>query len=104
MICKQVDGKNDFDFYFTKKKNGLSFFSKKYNSIVLGDQISDGNESIEALPLGHIASYYYLSHRTVRLFADELQDSATTIELLQVTSSSIFQINFQPLIYLFIYF
>ena len=54
------------------------------------DEGTGEDDAIEPLPLGHIASYYYLSHRTVRLFADELRDDASTNDLIQVFSTFFF--------------
>jgi hypothetical protein len=38
--------------------------------------------------LGHVASYYYLSHRTVRLLRDELDADATIGALLQTLADA----------------
>ena len=40
--------------------------------------------AVEATTLGRISSYYYLSHETVRDFADSLSSTMTIPELLEV--------------------
>jgi activating signal cointegrator complex subunit 3 len=49
----------------------------------------DGDEDrVAPLALGHVASYYYLSHRTVRQFADELSSSTDVGGVLQLLSDA----------------
>ena len=48
-------------------------------------QLTD-DQFIKPLPLGHIASFYYVSHKTVRFFSDELFTVETVPELLALIS------------------
>jgi len=44
--------------------------------------------SLTPTTLGRIASYYYLSHSTVRMFRDKLTPNATVPELITVLAVS----------------
>lgn len=48
----------------------------------------DGEPEIEPLTLGYIASYYYLDHRTVAMFADSLRDNSQLDDLLTVLADT----------------
>ena len=41
---------------------------------------------MRALPLGRMASYYYVKHQTVKLFADELRAESEMADLISVLS------------------
>ena len=45
-------------------------------------------EAVESTPLGRVASYYYLTHRTVRLFHEEMHARCTVDELVVVLASA----------------
>jgi activating signal cointegrator complex subunit 3 len=53
-----------------------------------GDDDDDDDDLVAPLALGHVASYYYLSHRTVRLFSDELAASTDVGGVLQLLSDA----------------
>eukprot|EP01133_Synstelium_polycarpum_P001014 gene1014-1153_t len=44
----------------------------------------DENDEISTLPLGHVASFYYLNYKTVALFARDIKSSCGLKELLKV--------------------
>ena len=50
--------------------------------------ISIDDTAIEPLTLGHIASFYYLSYKTVSRFSDEIGEDCTILELLQTLCSA----------------
>ncbi|XP_029414442.1 activating signal cointegrator 1 complex subunit 3 isoform X3 [Nannospalax galili] len=51
-------------------------------------EIGEDNQSIEPLTYGRIASYYYLKHKTVKMFKDRLKPECSTEELLSILSDA----------------
>ncbi|OBS63649.1 hypothetical protein A6R68_07812, partial [Neotoma lepida] len=47
-------------------------------------EVGEDNRSIEPLAYGRIASYYYLKHKTVKMFKDRLKPECSTEELLSI--------------------
>uniref|UniRef100_A0A914XKB1 Activating signal cointegrator 1 complex subunit 3 n=1 Tax=Plectus sambesii TaxID=2011161 RepID=A0A914XKB1_9BILA len=47
-------------------------------------ELLEDERSIQSLALGQIASYYYLSHETMRLFRDNMSPTSTLLELLKI--------------------
>jgi activating signal cointegrator complex subunit 3 len=52
------------------------------------DDDGEDEDRVAPLALGHVASYYYLSHRTVRQFSDELSASTDIAGVLQLLSDA----------------
>ncbi|XP_063995820.1 activating signal cointegrator 1 complex subunit 3 isoform X2 [Diachasmimorpha longicaudata] len=44
----------------------------------------DEDQSLCPLPLGRIASYYYLSHKTIKYFSEQLKDNLALVECLKI--------------------
>lgn len=53
-----------------------------------GCLVIEDDDSVYALSLGQIASYYYLKHSTIQMFSNKLQDSMDLQGLLDVLSSA----------------
>lgn len=51
-------------------------------------EVGEDNRSIEPLACGRIASYYYLKHKTVKMFKDRLNPECSTEELLSILSDA----------------
>lgn len=51
-------------------------------------EVGEDNRSIEPLTCGRIASYYYLKHKTVKMFKDRLKPECSTEELLSILSDA----------------
>uniref|UniRef100_A0A8C5LGL3 Activating signal cointegrator 1 complex subunit 3 n=1 Tax=Jaculus jaculus TaxID=51337 RepID=A0A8C5LGL3_JACJA len=51
-------------------------------------EIGEDNRSIEPLTYGRIASYYYLKHKTVKMFKDRLKPECSPEELLSILSDA----------------
>ncbi|XP_041463235.1 activating signal cointegrator 1 complex subunit 3-like [Lytechinus variegatus] len=51
-------------------------------------EIGDDNRSLEPQTLGRISSYYYLHHRTVRMFQDSLGSECSLPDLLTILSDA----------------
>ncbi|CAO2627749.1 Activating signal cointegrator 1 complex subunit 3 [Lemmus lemmus] len=51
-------------------------------------EIGEDNRSIEPLECGRIASYYYLKHKTVKMFKDRLKPECSIEELLSILSDA----------------
>ncbi|XP_036024563.1 activating signal cointegrator 1 complex subunit 3 isoform X1 [Onychomys torridus] len=51
-------------------------------------EVGEDNRSIEPLACGRIASYYYLKHKTVKMFKDRLKPECNTEELLSILSDA----------------
>ena len=51
-------------------------------------EVGEDNRTIEPLTCGRIASYYYLKHKTVKMFKDRLKPECSTEELLSILSDA----------------
>ncbi|XP_061176706.1 activating signal cointegrator 1 complex subunit 3-like [Saccostrea echinata] len=51
-------------------------------------EIDDDQRGVRPLTLGRIASYYYLNHKTMRMFRDELKAECTMSDLIQILSDA----------------
>ncbi|XP_021060227.1 activating signal cointegrator 1 complex subunit 3 isoform X1 [Mus pahari] len=51
-------------------------------------EVGEDNRSIEPLTCGRIASYYYLKHKTVKMFKDRLKPECSTEDLLSILSDA----------------
>jgi activating signal cointegrator complex subunit 3 len=64
-------------------------FENSMNELSLSECIKMDDEfNIDSTPFGKIASYYYLSHKTIRLFRDRVKSNSTIRDILGVLCDS----------------
>nr|XP_022293850.1 activating signal cointegrator 1 complex subunit 3-like [Crassostrea virginica] len=51
-------------------------------------EVDDDQRGVHPMTLGRISSYYYLNHKTMRMFRDELKSECSMAELIEVLSNA----------------
>ncbi|XP_052868650.1 activating signal cointegrator 1 complex subunit 3 [Anopheles cruzii] len=79
----------------TTEERQVNYFLSELIETVIGKLVQAGcvlveedNRSLMSTTMGRIASYYYLSHLTMRLFADKLHRDCTLEELLRIMAEA----------------
>ena len=67
-----------------------NLIEKSVNELCTSNCVAVGEDEIELEPqvLGRIASYYYVSHMTVRLFSEKANPDATTADILKLLTDA----------------
>ncbi|RIA90966.1 Sec63 Brl domain-containing protein [Glomus cerebriforme] len=67
----------------------FNLFEKSMRELILSECIKMDDEfNVESTPFGKIASFFYLSHKTIRLFRDRLQSKSNIRDILGILCDS----------------